>query len=218
MKQVLVATAFWVEHFRRASPGLVELLERDALLIHPMVLGELTCGMPPRRAQTLADLGDLRQAQQASPGEGIDFVERERLFGLGCGLVDLTLLASTLITPGAEFWTLDRRLAGLALGFGVSLRYWRINGTRLVWHTCCHSISGRWQAVRVRQTTLATTYSRRLCAEVFSEVVDQLRGLSALPKLPLLIEIDRGQQIDQLIVRVERHHSLRLQQWRTKTC
>ncbi|WP_085315518.1 type II toxin-antitoxin system VapC family toxin [Derxia lacustris] len=119
MKRVLVDTSVWVDHFRRASSALADLLERDALLIHPMVLGELACGTPPRRVQTLADLGDLRQAQQASLGEVIAFVEREQLYGLGCGLVDLTLLASTLITPGAELWTLDRRLAGLASRFGV---------------------------------------------------------------------------------------------------
>ncbi|EQD40112.1 PilT domain-containing protein, partial [mine drainage metagenome] len=41
--------------------------------------------------------------------EVMEFIEREKLYGLGCGLVDMTLLASTLITPGAELWTLDKR-------------------------------------------------------------------------------------------------------------
>ena len=49
----------------------------------------------------------------------MEFIEREQLYGLGCGLVDMVLLASTLITPGAELWTLDKRLAGLAERFGV---------------------------------------------------------------------------------------------------
>lgn len=44
------------------------------------------------------------------------------MFGLGCGLVDLTLLASTLITPGASLWTLDRRLASLAERFAIAYR------------------------------------------------------------------------------------------------
>ena len=48
------------------------------------------------------------------------FIERERLFGLGYGLVDLSLLASTLMTPGARLWTLDKRLAALAERFGVA--------------------------------------------------------------------------------------------------
>jgi hypothetical protein len=35
-------------------------------------------------------------------------------------LADLGLLASTLLTPGAVLWTLDKRLAALAGRFGVS--------------------------------------------------------------------------------------------------
>jgi len=40
----------------------------------------------------------------------MDFVEREKLYGLSCGKVGMTLLASPLITPGATLWTLDKRL------------------------------------------------------------------------------------------------------------
>ena len=47
-------------------------------------------------------------------------MEREKLYGLGCGLVDMCLLASTLITPAAALWTLDKRLAELAHRFGVA--------------------------------------------------------------------------------------------------
>ncbi len=50
----------------------------------------------------------------------MDFIEREKLYGLGCGLVDVALLASTLITPGAMLWTLDKRLTVLAGRFGVA--------------------------------------------------------------------------------------------------
>jgi predicted nucleic acid-binding protein len=120
MTQVLVDTSVWVVHFRERSQSLVALLEWDAVVTHPMVVGELACGTPPSRAQTLADLQRLRSTQQASVREVITFVERERLFGLGCGLVDLSLLASTLMTPGTQLWTLDRRLAALAERFGVA--------------------------------------------------------------------------------------------------
>ena len=122
MTCVLVDTSVWVAHFRERSVPLVELLQRDAVMAHPMVVGELACGTPPSRAQTLADLQRLQSAQQASLREVITLVERERLFGLGCGLVDLTLLASTLITPGASLWTLDRRLASLAERFAIAYR------------------------------------------------------------------------------------------------
>ena len=61
----------------------------------------------------------LQQTHPAALREVMEFIEHEKLYGLGCGLVDMVLLASTLITPGAELWTLDRRLAGLAERFGV---------------------------------------------------------------------------------------------------
>lgn len=120
MKSVLVDTSVWVEHFRHRNAGLVKLLELDLALTHPMVLLELACGTPPApRHQTLSDIALLRETRQASLPEVMAFVERERLFGLGCGLVDMVLLASAKITPGAELWTLDTRLAALAERFGV---------------------------------------------------------------------------------------------------
>ena len=86
-----------------------------------MILAELACGTPPvPRAQTLSDIGLLQRTNQASLMEVIDFIEREKLYGLGCGLVDMVLLSSTLITPGARLWTLDKRLARLSKRFGVT--------------------------------------------------------------------------------------------------
>lgn len=120
MKGVLIDTSVWVDHFRQRNEVLVDLLGLDLALTHPMVLVELACGTPPTpRTQTLKDLGLLQQTQQAGLREVMEFIEREKLYGLGCGLVDMVLLASTLITPGAELWTLDKRLAGLAERFSV---------------------------------------------------------------------------------------------------
>ncbi len=122
MKGVLVDTSVWVDHFRHGNDALIRILDRDLVLIHPLIIGELACGTPPSRAQTLTDLASLQPARQASAGEVLDFIERERLFGLGCGIVDMHLLASTLITQGARLWTLDKRLELLAERFGVAHR------------------------------------------------------------------------------------------------
>ncbi|CAI07234.1 type II toxin-antitoxin system VapC family toxin [Aromatoleum aromaticum] len=120
MKGVLVDTSIWVDHFRQRNDVLVGLLDLDLALTHPMVLVELACRTPPApRVRTLGDIGLLQQTQQASLREVMDFIEREKLYGLGCGLVDMVLLASTLITPGAELWTLDKRLAALSERFSV---------------------------------------------------------------------------------------------------
>jgi predicted nucleic acid-binding protein len=120
MTRVLVDTSVWLDHFRRRNEHLIDLLTTNRALIHPMVLLELACGTPPApRARTLADLERLHPATQASMREVRDFIERESLFGLGCGLVDMSLLCSTLVTPSATLWTLDKRLAALTARFGV---------------------------------------------------------------------------------------------------
>ncbi|MCA8489121.1 type II toxin-antitoxin system VapC family toxin [Burkholderia arboris] len=117
---VLVDTSVWVEHFRRPLPALIQLLRIDNVLTHPLVILELTCGTPPEpRARTLGDLALLRQTRLATSGEVADWIERERLYGRGCGAVDCTLLASVLLTPSTRLWTRDRRLAQLAEQFGV---------------------------------------------------------------------------------------------------
>jgi len=120
---VLIDTSVWVDHFRNRNNALIDLITMDLALIHPMVLVELACGTPPApRTQTLKDIGLLQPCNQASLTEVMDFIERERLYGLGCGLVDMALLASTLISPGTQLWTLDKRLADLAMRFEVEYR------------------------------------------------------------------------------------------------
>ena len=122
MKGVLVDTSVWVDHFRQRNDALVSCLECDLVMVHPLVVGELACGTPPDRAHTLSDLGSLQQTRQASLREALAFIEQERLFGLGCGVVDILLLASALMTAGVELWTLDKRLGALAARFGVMHR------------------------------------------------------------------------------------------------
>ncbi|HEV6964158.1 MULTISPECIES: type II toxin-antitoxin system VapC family toxin [Roseateles] len=117
---VLVDTSVWVQHFRDGIDGLAELLAADRVLTHPLVVAEIACGTPPNRRRTLADLDCLQPTRQATVRELLEFIEREQLFGQGCGFVDLSLLASTLMTTGAALWTLDGRLSRLAERFGVA--------------------------------------------------------------------------------------------------
>lgn len=118
---VLIDTSVWIEHFRNNNRPLVELIGLDLALIHPMVLGEIACGTPPApRVQTLTNLSLLRECKQASARKVMAFIEREELYGFGCGWVDISLLAATLINPGAKIWTLDKRLHDLAKRFGVA--------------------------------------------------------------------------------------------------
>lgn len=84
------------------------------------MLAEFTCGTPPApREQTLGDIALLGQVSLAIWAEVMVFIEREKLYGLGCGFVDIALLASTCITPEATLWTVDKKLMDLARRFDV---------------------------------------------------------------------------------------------------
>ncbi|MDO5102522.1 MAG: VapC toxin family PIN domain ribonuclease [Lautropia sp.] len=116
--KVLADTSVWVAHFRSPDAQLSHLLEKDQILIHPLIRLELACGTPPApRQRTLALLGQLKSSREATADEIFGFIEREHLYGHGCGAVDIALLASTLITPETWLWTLDKRLKRLAERF-----------------------------------------------------------------------------------------------------
>lgn len=121
---VLVDTSVWVSHFRQHNLALVELLQADLVLTHPLIVLELACGTPPApRQRTLAALRLLRQAQQPAIQEVADFIEREQLYNQGCGSVDMILLCATLLTPGTTLWTQDKSLQQLARRFGIEFKH-----------------------------------------------------------------------------------------------
>lgn len=121
MTMVLVDTSVWVSHFRKSNASFEALLANDQILCHPLVLVELACGSPPSpRSKTLGYLKKLQQAIVATPNETLDFIEKHELYESGCGAVDVSLLASTLLSDNALIWTLDKHLEGLATKLGIS--------------------------------------------------------------------------------------------------
>ena len=114
----LVDTSVWVEHLRRGSPRLRELLDDGEVLGHPFVLGEIACGNLANRHEILDLLGSLPPAAEASHAEALHALRAHRLHGKGLGWVDVHLLASALLS-GAALWTLDAALARQARRCGV---------------------------------------------------------------------------------------------------
>ena len=106
---ILVDTSVWADHFRAGNRRLGILVDRQQVLGHPFVIGELACGQLPRRAQILADLAHLQAAPLADQEEVLGLIDRHQLMGTGIGWVDAHLLASTLLARG-RIWTLDRAL------------------------------------------------------------------------------------------------------------
>ena len=117
---ILVDTSVWVDHLRRGDPGLVALLERAAVVMHPFVVGEIACGSLKDRQSLLELLHDLPGAVIATDNEAMQFIERHRLFGKGIGYIDVHLLASVALTGGAQLWTRDQRLRQVAAAMGFA--------------------------------------------------------------------------------------------------
>jgi len=117
----MVDTSIWVHHFRSRNEVLVALMENDLALTHPMVVAELACGsLDGSRIQTLSKIENLNSSTNVSLSKVRQFIEIEKLHELGCGIVDLMLLASAVSTPATELWTFDKRLALLCSRFGVA--------------------------------------------------------------------------------------------------
>jgi hypothetical protein len=119
---VLVDTSVWVAHFKQRDERLVALLEAGMVVCHPHVVVEVACGTPPSRRSVIAMLSDLESVPVSTPDEVLVLIERHALHGRGCGFVDLSLLASSMLSDGTRLWTLDRRLDLVAAELG---RVWR---------------------------------------------------------------------------------------------
>jgi predicted nucleic acid-binding protein len=120
--KVLVDTSVWVGHFRQRDEQLVALLQAGLVACHPYVIVEVACGTPPRRREIIDMLGELESVPVATPEELLSLLQRRALFGRGCGFVDVSLLASTLLSDKTLLWTLDKRLDAIAAELG---RAWR---------------------------------------------------------------------------------------------
>jgi predicted nucleic acid-binding protein len=116
---ILADASIWVEHLRRGHAGLAAALNRGEVLAHPLIVGEIACGSLRNRAEVLQLLDSLPQAAEASHEEVRNLIERQALFSLGVGIVDVHLLASARLSK-APLWTLDRRLRSAAQRLDVA--------------------------------------------------------------------------------------------------
>ena len=110
----------WVDHLRKGDAQLVDLLERNAVLMHPFVVGEIACGSLADRALTLELLQQLPMAVVAEADEVLGYIERYDLHGKGIGYVDIHLLTSAAI-GATPLWTRDKRLRAVARELGCAL-------------------------------------------------------------------------------------------------
>lgn len=110
-------TSVWVDHLRKGDARLAQLLNDGRVLCHPFVIGELACGNLINRSEILNSLKELSFAPTIEFDEYMQFIELNRLHGIG--FVDVHLLASALLAD-ATLWTADKTLKKAALDLGIA--------------------------------------------------------------------------------------------------
>jgi predicted nucleic acid-binding protein len=119
---VLVDTSVWIRFLANRAPyarELDKLLSLDEVAGHELVYGELLIGDRGGRGELLAAYDQMHQARIVPHLDGIDFVRKRKLHGLGVGWIDIHLLASALV-EGMRLWTADPRLFAMASELGVT--------------------------------------------------------------------------------------------------
>jgi hypothetical protein len=106
---VLIDTSVWIDHFNRSDPILQFLLNEFEVVTHPFILGELACGSFKNRNEIFGLLSNLPTIKTISTEEYFLFLEKNKLYGLGLGFVDIHLLASSLLSR-CSIYTKDKSL------------------------------------------------------------------------------------------------------------
>lgn len=121
---VLVDTSVWIRAFAGHQPfahELDRLLSIDQVVGHELVYGELLIGDRGGRKKLLSSFGRMFQAAIVPHTDVVAFVEMRNLHGRGVGWVDVSLLASAIVS-GLKLWSADSHLSLMANEFGVDYR------------------------------------------------------------------------------------------------
>ena len=118
---IVVDTSVWVDYLIGGDPLLDELLDRESVLVHPFVVGEVAMGNLRNRAAVLNMLGDLPGIEVSTDEAILTFVAQENLGGTGLSFIDAHLLAATCRFGGAVLWTRDKRLHTVAQRFQIAM-------------------------------------------------------------------------------------------------
>ena len=118
---ILVDTSIWVSHLRSGNSKLEQLLNDGDVVCHPFIIGELACGNIKNRRVILSLLSSLPMVDIIDNEEVLLFIEKKNLIGKGIGLIDVHLLATTLLSE-VSLWTLNAKLQHSALILGIAYK------------------------------------------------------------------------------------------------
>jgi predicted nucleic acid-binding protein len=116
---ILADTSVWINHFHTEILEVQKLLDREKIVIHQTVLGELSVGNIHRRRERFLELSELGYAATSDFEECLMFVETHRLYGIGLSWNDVQLLCSAK-QNGYHLWTFDKTLDRAARHLGIA--------------------------------------------------------------------------------------------------
>ncbi len=119
---VLVDTSIWIRFLSGRGSDIAQmkaLLQRDEVVGHELIYGELLIGDRGGRTRLLSDYALMTQAPPIAHDEVVAFVKARKLHGHGIGWIDAHLLASAVVAR-ARLWTADAPLAAAATDLGVA--------------------------------------------------------------------------------------------------
>jgi predicted nucleic acid-binding protein len=116
---ILADTSVWVDYLRRGNPEMEKNLRRGQIVMHPFIVAEIALGSLHSRRKRLEELEGLLEVKVAQLGEVRHMIETRALYAKGIGLTDAHLLASCLMTPETQLWTLDGAMKKIARALGI---------------------------------------------------------------------------------------------------
>ena len=120
---IIIDSSVWIDYLNIDDNHVVELLEKQLVLKHPHIIGELSCGNIKNRSEFFNLIDKLPKAVVARESEARLFIEEKALMGKGIGYTDVHILASTALSDNALLWTRDKRLSRAADELGLLYRY-----------------------------------------------------------------------------------------------
>ena len=87
-------------------------------MLHPYIIGELSCGGIKNRKQRVEDLSYLDCLGTVDEASVVDWINKKMLYGKGIGFIDVALLFSA-VKNDLPIWTRDKKLQALAEKFDV---------------------------------------------------------------------------------------------------
>jgi len=118
---ILADTSIWVDFLRKGNPEMKKGLSRGQIVMHPFIVAEIALGSLRHRRKRLDELESLLEVRVAQLSEVRHMIETRALYAKGIGLTDAHLLASCLMTPGTQLWTLDAAMSRVARALGIAL-------------------------------------------------------------------------------------------------